>query len=145
MPSIQVSIARETDRADIDVDYRSSKFPQALFNGHLSASNSDVRSGNNHDRHVNQWGGGLEDWWRGLFGLAAASGEEPPAVTEDIIPEEPPAGKGKLEDAVYDFLNSWLVEGRPNVAVSYLSERSYECLQLGGRNPSITGWHLSSF
>ena len=135
VPSVQISIARETDRADIDVDYRSSKFPVSLFNGHLSSSNSDVRAGNNHDRHVSQWGGGLEDWWRGLFGLAAASGEEPAEVSGEIIPAEPPAGKGKLEDAVYDFLNSWLVEGRPNVAVSYMSERSYECLQLGQEEP----------
>ena len=51
VPSIQISIVRDGRRADIDVDYRSSSFPVALFNGHLSASNSDVRAGNNDDRH----------------------------------------------------------------------------------------------
>jgi hypothetical protein len=40
-PSIQVSISRDGKRADIDVDYRSSKFPAALINGHLTASNSE--------------------------------------------------------------------------------------------------------
>jgi hypothetical protein len=34
-PSIQFSISRDLRMADIDVDYRSSKLPQALFNGHL--------------------------------------------------------------------------------------------------------------
>src|SRR5262249_41528666 len=50
-PSIQVSISRDGKRADIDVDYRSSKFPVALINGHLSSSNSDIRAGNNDERH----------------------------------------------------------------------------------------------
>ena len=43
-PSIQVSLTRDGSRADIDVDYRSSKFPTALVNGHLTASNSDIRA-----------------------------------------------------------------------------------------------------
>jgi hypothetical protein len=47
LPSIQVSLTRDGKRADIDVDYRSSKFPNALVNGHLRAANSDVRAGNN--------------------------------------------------------------------------------------------------
>ena len=56
-PSIQISIALDHVRADVDVDYRSSGFPLALFNGHLSASNSDVRAGDNYDRHTNRWTG----------------------------------------------------------------------------------------
>ena len=51
-PSIQVSIALDGRLADVDVDYRSSSFPVMLFNGHLSASNSDVRAGNNAERHA---------------------------------------------------------------------------------------------
>ena len=42
-PSIQFSISRDHKLSDIDVDYRSSSFPKGLVNGHLSASNSDVR------------------------------------------------------------------------------------------------------
>lgn len=48
-PSIEVSVSR--DGALSDIDYRSSKFPAFLFNGHLTAANSDVRAGNNDERH----------------------------------------------------------------------------------------------
>lgn len=57
VPSIQFSVALDGRRTDIDVDYRSSSFPVGLFNGHLTASNSDVRAGNNYDKHVNRWSG----------------------------------------------------------------------------------------
>ena len=67
-PSIQISVALDGRRADIDVDYRASSFPVGLFNGHLTASNSDVRAGDNFDRHVNRWSG-LQNWWRGFFGV----------------------------------------------------------------------------
>lgn len=139
-PSIQISIARETNRADVDVDYRSSGFPVALFNGHLRSSNSDVRAGNNHDRHVNQWSG-LQDWWRGLFGLPLGrrDEDEQPGAVEEVIPSEPPAGKGSLHDAVYGFLSSWLVEGEVGVAESYMSERAYQCLQLKQEEPIDRG------
>jgi hypothetical protein len=46
-PSIQFSLARDGTHGDIDVDYRQSQFPIMLINGHLTASNSDVRAGNN--------------------------------------------------------------------------------------------------
>ena len=66
-PSIQFSISRDHKLSDIDVDYRSSGFPKALVNGHLTASNSDVRAGNNLDRHDRRWSG-LNGWWRDVFG-----------------------------------------------------------------------------
>ncbi len=71
-PSIQVSVALDGRQADVDVDYRSSMFPVMLFNGHLSSSNSDVRAGNNVDRHDGQWSG-LQDWWRSFFGVDLTS------------------------------------------------------------------------
>lgn len=46
-PTLQFSIATDRIKADIDVDYKSSRFPEALFNGHLSAANSDVRATGN--------------------------------------------------------------------------------------------------
>jgi len=46
-PSIQVSVAKDARHADVDVDYRSAKFPQGLVNGHLTAANSDVRARGN--------------------------------------------------------------------------------------------------
>lgn len=67
-PSIQCSISQDGKRGDFDVDYRSSSFPSALVNGHLSAANSDVRAGDNLDRHDGRWSG-LTGWWQGLFGL----------------------------------------------------------------------------
>ena len=137
IPSIQISMAREGNRADIDVDYRSSGFPQALFNGHLSSSNSDVRAGNNHQRHVNRWGEGLQAWWQGLFGLPVRVSEDD--VSQEIVPQQPPAGKLKLQAAVHDFLNLWLVEGAVNVAMSYISDRAYECLQLEQEEPLDRG------
>ena len=37
------------------MDYRTSGFPSALFNGHLTAQNSDVRAGNNYQGHLQRW------------------------------------------------------------------------------------------
>lgn len=128
-PSIQISMARDGKHADIDVDYRSSKIPAALFNGHLTAANSDVRAGNNTQRHLQRWTG-LTDWWRNLFGLADS--EEDSAANAAAAGEVPPIprkGAGRLDDAVEDFLSSWLVEEKPELAASYLSSRSFSCLQ----------------
>lgn len=129
-PSIQISVQKNLRRADIDVDYRSASFPAALFNGHLSSANSDVRAGNNSDRHNGRWDG-LVSWWRGFFGLPLRStsyrGERAGAVE---LPSEPRAGKGEIHEAVHDFLTAWLVEGKAGVAASYLSEGAFECLAL---------------
>src|SRR5688572_5655289 len=38
VPSVQISIAPDGRRADIDVDYRGSSFPVSLLNGHLTSS-----------------------------------------------------------------------------------------------------------
>ena len=67
-PSIQISTALDRRHADVDVDYRSSAFPLVMFNGHLTASNSDIRAGNNYDRHTGRWSG-FPNWWRGFFGI----------------------------------------------------------------------------
>ncbi len=63
VPTMQISIAKEGTQADIDVDYRSSRPPKALVNGHLRAANSDVRVGGNYLGHVGRWFG-LIRWWR---------------------------------------------------------------------------------
>ena len=69
MPSIQISIAPgppargHRRRLSLVEPSRS-----ALFNGHLTASNSDVRAGNNYDRHLNRWTG-FQNWWRSFFGV----------------------------------------------------------------------------
>lgn len=130
-PSIQVSLTRDGKRADIDVDYRSPKFPQALVNGHLRASNSDVRAGNNGERHNQRWSG-LSEWWKMLFGLDLG----PPASAEEAslnaagIPSSPrTTSKQAFDTAVHDFLSAWLLEAQPRFAVPYFSRRSYPCLE----------------
>jgi hypothetical protein len=130
LPSIQVSLTRDGKRADIDVDYRSPKFPNALVNGHLRADNSDVRAGNNGVRHNRRWNG-LSEWWKLLFGFNFGS-----AATEEVghspfgIPPSPRVtAKQPFDTAVYDFLTAWLVEDEPRLAVPYFSRRSYPCLE----------------
>lgn len=130
-PSIQVSMAKDGRHADIDVDYRSSKFPEALFNGHLTAANSDVRAGGNTQKHLQRWDG-LSDWWRNLFGLADPREEvaEPEGTaTAGEVPPIPRKGDQRVEDAVNDFLTSWLVDQKPEIAAAYLSAQSFSCLE----------------
>jgi hypothetical protein len=135
-PSIQVSIARDGTHGDIDVDYRSSAFPIMLLNGHLTASNSDVRAGNNDERHNGHWGG-LTNWWRGFMGLPLA--ESPPGLDETAS-SEPRLGKGtKPEDAIFDFLNTWLVEQNPRVAAGYIAARAFACLEAERGVPADRG------
>ena len=129
-PSIQISMAADGRHADIDVDYRSSKFPSALFNGHLTAANSDVRAGNNTQRHLQRWEG-LTDWWRNLFGLDTSEPPDAETVAEATgdVPPVPRQGSGKLEDAVLDYLTAWLMEHKPEMSAAYLSSRSFSCLE----------------
>ena len=125
-------MTRTGRRADIDVDYRSSSGPQALLNGHLTSANSDVRAGNNYEKHVDRWQG-FENWWRQFFGLilgTSRESQEPmPLSTE---PMEQPKVKGTAEEdllaSAQDFLDSWLVQKKPAAALAYLSPRSYACL-----------------
>ena len=139
VPSIQISMALDETTVDIDVDYRSSKFPAAIINGHLTSSNSDVRAGSNFDRHTNRWAG-LQNWWVNWFALPFVKPEE----VEDqdrgrFIPTAPPKGRGKVEEAAYDFLNSWLVEGKPEIAMSYVSSRTFECQRTDPDEPLDLG------
>ena len=68
-PSIQVSIAhgRSSGRYRRRLSIARAS-PVMLFNGHLSASNSDVRAGDNAERHAGRWSG-FQNWWRGFFGV----------------------------------------------------------------------------
>lgn len=131
VPSVQISTTKDGARADIDVDYRSAKFPGALVNGHLSSANSDVRAGNNHARHINRWSG-FADWWKNIFGVSLKEADlrdEDLRGRRGMIQPFPRVGRGKPEAAAYDFLNSWLVEQRPELAAAYLSPRAYACVE----------------
>ncbi len=143
-PSIQISIAPDGRLADIDLDYRSSSFPAALFNGHLSAANSDVRADDNVDRHNGRWAG-LQNWWRSFFGvnLQRAPGEEKPSVL--ALPRVPRAGRKNVDVMVNDFLSAWLIEGDVMAAMGYVSERAYACIAQNADDPSAVDRGMAPF
>ena len=132
-PSIQFSISRDHKLSDIDVDYRSSSFPKGLVNGHLSASNSDVRAGNNLDRHDRRWSG-LNGWWRDVFGQLGSGGKPPKENATERLGNIPlnPAVKADqgVDKSAHDFLQSWVVGKEPNKSVAYFSRFSYPCLEV---------------
>ena len=142
-PSIQISVALDRRHSDIDVDYRSSRFPASLLNGHLTSSNSDVRAGSNFDRHLNRWAG-FQNWWNSFFGVRR---ERAPARTELSSPvtKTPRAGKANIDVMVNDFLKAWLIEGDIVTAMGYISERSYACLAQDSDDPSTFDRGLAPF
>ena len=144
-PSIQVSIALDGRQADVDVDYRSSTFPVMLFNGHLSASNSDVRAGDNAERHAARWSG-FQNWWRGFFGVGLDRAPDTPDTTAALaLPKIPRAGKKNIQVMARDFLQAWLVEGNAVAAMGYVSERAYACLAQDAPDPSAFDRGLAPF
>lgn len=129
-PSIQISTTRDGKLGDIDVDYRSAQFPLFLINGHLTASNSDVRAGNNDYRHNSRWAG-LQNWWRTLLGLPLLETPAAGAEGEGIVPkEEHTKPDAKPAEAVHDFLTAWLVDQRPDESLSYFSDSALVCMEL---------------
>jgi hypothetical protein len=131
-PSIQFSISRDAKMADVDVDYRSSSFPKALVNGHLSVSNSDVRAGNNLDKHDERWAG-LNGWWREVFGIPGGGKPTKDEATESLghIPLNPAVKENQgIDKSAHDFLKSWVVDKQPNLSAAYFSRRSYSCLEV---------------
>jgi len=135
-PSIQISMALDGRHADIDVDYRSPSFPAAMFNGHLTAANSDVRMGDNFDRHSARWNG-LQNWWRSFLGVRVS--RAPADVVPDasfVLPVKPRAGARPIDAMVDDFLTAWLVEGDIIAAMGSVSERAYACLAADSDDPA---------
>ncbi len=137
VPNMQVSVSEDEMKADIDVDYRSSKMPGAMFNGHLTSANSDVRAGNNHQRHDSRWGG-LVAWWQQIYGDLAKKRTEEPAdllsmtdteIEEELPPDRPPgAAIAEVYEATQEFLTDWLVRRNVDEALEFLSDRSLACL-----------------
>ena len=137
VPNIQFSVSEDGAKADIDVDYRSSKMPQAMFNGHLTAANSDVRAGNNSVRHAGRWAGFVA-WWREVFGslkerkdtrgtdiLAQELPEAPTPLPDDRSYDAEPA---EIHEAAQEFLTDWLVRRKFDEALKFLSDRALACL-----------------
>lgn len=136
-PTIQFSVSDDARHADIDVDYRSSHSPQALFNGHLTSANSDVRAGDNADRHNARWSG-LITWWKDLFGKlpvdntgptdAFAERPEPPTPT----PPDRPRGARipEIADTAQEFLTDWAVRRDTASALDFVSPNLYACMNV---------------
>ena len=143
VPSIQISIASDRRHADVDVDYRKSGFPTGLFNGHLTAANSDVRAGSNFDRHLTRWTG-FENWWRGFMGVPEDQAPEK-SNTSDVlvVPKVPRAKTADVEVMANDFLTAWLVEGNIVAAMGYISQRSYACLARDSNEPAAYDYGLA--
>jgi hypothetical protein len=139
VPNMQFSISEDGLKADIDVDYRSSKPPAALWNGHLTSANSDIRAGDNYKRHTNRWSG-LIAWWQDLFGdLPEGEEEETDLLTREApeaetpLPPDRPAGAAiaEVQDAVQEFMTDWLVRRDYDEALSFVSDRGLGCVRLG--------------
>jgi len=124
-PTMQFSIALDKISADIDVDYRSSGFPKALFNGHLSASNSDVRAGGNYPTHLRRWPG-LVDWWDTDFpDLVAEFAKIKSQVRQAEIPVQAffeNAPEASVVTTTADlFFKTWLIDRDASGALAFLS------------------------
>ena len=139
VPNIQFSLSEDETKADIDVDYRSSKMPGAMFNGHLTSANSDVRAGDNHDRHNNRWSG-LAAWWQQVYGdLTRKQGggsDDLLSVSrtqiEEELPPDRPTGAviAEVHEATQEFLTDWLVRQNVDEALEFLSDQSLACLNI---------------
>ena len=143
VPSIQFSISEHGVRADIDVDYRSAFFLFVLFDGHLTAANSDVRAGNNYQRHVDRWSA-FTNWWGNLFGLGSlkAPDDASGSVFEELLPSVPRVdGSYPLPVVVEDFFSSWLVQRTPEKSMAYLAEAAYNCI--AEFEPGTESWKMA--
>jgi hypothetical protein len=138
-PTLQFSLAEDGLKADIDVDYRTSKSPQSLFNGHLTAANSDIRVGDNSNRHRGRWGSFVA-WWQDAFGRLPESLPEQrdpldldrPDASATPLPPDRPAGSTpeRIEDAAQEFLTDWLVRRQYDQALAFVSPNAYACLNV---------------
>jgi hypothetical protein len=157
-PTLQISMSKDSVRADIDVDYRSSKVPQALINGHLKAANSDVRAGSNYFGHVKRWFG-LIRWWligrdpdeepeavsaRRATKEAAAQAAAPPATAPTPVPQFTPEQVADAESvarATNEFLTLWLIRRDRRRAEDFLTRRPVVCANLDNdrENETATG------
>jgi hypothetical protein len=143
-PSIQISVALDGRRADVDVDYRSSGFPAVIFNGHLTAANSDVRAGDNSDRHSTRWAG-FQNWWRSFFGVPLKSAPDDSSAASALLPSKPRAGDKPIDVMVQDFLTAWLVEGNISEAMGYVAPPALTCLALDEDDPETFDRGMAPF
>lgn len=130
-PSVQVSVAEDWQRGDIDVDYLSSRAPQGLFNGHLTSANSDVRVRGNERRHARRWSG-LVVWWTAVLDFLSPAGAERRAArgTDPAPPSSRATDFPSVADASAEFLADWFVRRRFDDALAFVSAAGAVCSNL---------------
>jgi hypothetical protein len=132
VPTLQISISKDGTRADIDIDYKSSSFPAALFNGHLKSSNSDVRPRRHFSRHTSRWKG-LIDWWDGIVENDNHHNYHILRSRSDHFQTDK-IGTGQEAETVSRqvdrFLNLWLVQGDLDKASQSVSRVMEACADL---------------
>ncbi|HEU0007500.1 MAG TPA: hypothetical protein VFS12_16065, partial [Terriglobia bacterium] len=137
VPNLQFSMSEDGLRADIDVDYRSSKVPAAMWNGHLSSANSDIRAGDNYKRHNNRWAG-LINWWSAILGKMSEEAEQQGELLAKALPEPatplppnrpPGAPIAEVWEAAQELLTDWLVR-RNGEALEFVSDQALACAKL---------------
>jgi hypothetical protein len=151
-PTLQISISKDGSRADIDVDYRSSRPPQALINGHLRAANSDVRVGGNYLGHISRWFG-LIRWWRIILDPESeAEFKSAEAISASVVSPVPTsrhatapaltpeqiAEAQAVAQATHEFLTMWLIKRDRKRADDYLTKRPVACANLDGDRENET-------
>ena len=130
-PTLQFSFSEDGGRADIDVDYRSSGFPASLFNGHLTASNSDVRAPGNYLTHVLRWPG-LIDFWRIDLDSVFQNFEKTqlkPLDAEFLKGLSSPGVSDveKISLSMEEFLQLWIVKRDVDRAVNFVGGKFLTC------------------
>lgn len=123
-PTLQFSISTDRIKADIDIDYKSSGFPAALFNGHLSAANSDVRATGNYPTHLRRWPG-LIDWWDDVvpdatLELVRPRSSVPNALVKADHSEFAPESSIVSAEAAR-FFKTWLIAKRLDSAAEFMA------------------------
>jgi len=79
----------------------------------------------------------MENWWRNLLGLPWAETLRLNSDSGEVPSSEPRRKADKPADAVYDFLNGWLVEQHPEESVAYFADQSLACVDTPvGMTPS---------
>lgn len=143
-PAIHLSLSPDGTQGDIDIDYRASSFPQALLETQFASAVNDVRAGDNYLRHTARWSG-LEPWWQNLVEPGAERAALPEQAQESAIafPAEPPDSAKDLSDAVGQFLNTWLVLQKPDVAIAYFGNEALSCIgSPPNSSPIVRRMHL---
>ena len=104
-----------------------------MFNGHLTASNSDIRVGDNPSEHDGRWPGSSPGGRRlGSLEGAAPSADllnpDRPVAPTPLPPDRPSGASPDVEDAAQEFLTDWLVRRKYDQALEFLSPHAYACL-----------------